>query len=527
MIMPEETGHGQPLSDAHRHFLNEFSRAVDGERTLSNLIGILLLQNTGLAGSALGMALLDGRPLSFIQWPDRPIAKIFADHISETHVNAVMNMGLEELSKLREQTVTINDEWQVDITGDVDRTPNKASFPFSSPLLFPIIFKSYPVGMLIIAPQPGETVNAHTLLLMQWCTQKVSDRIEKLKGALESRHNQLATIINTLRDAVILLDDQLKILLQNDSAKTILPVLSRSKDSGKLLYLGGASVREWIDTLHSGPNEPLSVEITLNGRLFKVSLSSIREGSTVSGYLIAMHDITQERLQQEELFRVSRLAAVGALASGVAHEINNPLTGIIGFSQYLLKKNLNGDVAEYITDIFNESKRARDIVAGLLDFSRPSKQNVPIHLNQCIQNTVVFFKKQFSDNRINYELKLDDALNSFEGNTNEIQHIIFQLLQFAIDDINEAKHGDFILIQTRQDASAVELNVSFNSAVATDDDYEKYLIPFYSDTQINGPMQMGLAIAFQILNRQGHSIRISPFRDCGKTIQCRFRHKPL
>lgn len=520
--MPEEPAQGHSLSDEHQVFLNEFSRAVDGERTLSNLIGILLLQNTGIASSSLGMALLDGRPLSFIQWPDRPIAKIFADHISERHVNAVMNMGLAELSKLREQTVTIDDEWLVDITGDVDRTPGAAEFPFPTPLLFPIIFKSYPVGLLIIVPSSDNPVNAHDLLLMQWCTQKVSDRVEKLKGALESRHNQLATVINTLQDAVILLDDQLKILLQNDSAKTLLPGISRSKDSGKLLYLGGASVNEWIVPLQTGRSEPLSFEVTLNSRLFKVSMSAIREGSTISGYLLTLHDITQERLQQEELFRVSRLAAVGALASGVAHEINNPLTGIIGFSQYLLKKNLSGDVAEYITDIYNESKRARDIVAGLLDFSRPGR-HVPINLNQCIENTVVFFKKQFSDNRINYELKLVEPLDSFDGNTSEVQHIIFQLLQFAIDDIKETKHGDWILIQTKPESQAVVMEVSFNSACAADDDYEKYLIPFYSDTKINGPMQMGLAIAFQILNRHGHSIRVIKFRDCGKTIQCRFR----
>ncbi|MBX7152756.1 hypothetical protein K1X84_14085 [bacterium] len=525
--MPDETAQGHTLSDEHRNFLNEFSRAIDGERTLSNLIGILLLQNTGLAGSSLGIALLDGRPLSFIQWPDRPIAKIFADGISENHVNAAMNIGLTELSKLREQTVSINDEWLVDITGDVDRTPGTTPLSFPSPLLFPIIFKSYPVGLLIIVPQSNEAVNAHALLLMQLCAQKVSDRIEKLKGALESRHNQLATIINTLRDAVILLDDQLTILLQNDSAKTILPVISRPKDSGKLLYLGGASVKEWIDSLNPDRDEPVTFEITLNSRLFKVTLSIIREGSTVSGYLMTLHDITQERLQQEELFRVSRLAAVGSLASGVAHEINNPLAGIIGFSQYLLKKNLTGDIAEYINDIYNESKRARDIVAGLLDFSRPSRQNVPINLNHCIQNTIVFFKKQFSDNRIDYELKLDETLSPFEGNTNEVQHIIFQILQFAIDDIKEAKHGDRVFIQTKQEAPTIELSVSFNSAYAADDDYEKYLIPFYSDANANGPLQMGLAIAFQILNRHGHSIRVSAFRDCGKTIQCRFRQNLL
>jgi len=157
--------------------------------------------------------------------------------------------------------------------------------------------------------------------------------------------------------------------------------------------------------------------------------------------------LSEMRLQ---LFQSDKMASLGRLAAGVAHEINNPLTGVLTYSSFLLKRvKDNPEMKEDLEVIVRETKRSREIVKGLLDFSRqstPKKGNV--NINEVIQDAVAVVTNQLKINHINLERESGSLLPPITADANQIQQVLLNLLVNAIDAIG--KTGGTINIATNE-----------------------------------------------------------------------------
>jgi two-component system NtrC family sensor kinase len=125
--------------------------------------------------------------------------------------------------------------------------------------------------------------------------------------------------------------------------------------------------------------------LTKDGREFPAELSAaiLKDGSgNPVGFIGITEDITERKKMEEQLILTDRLASVGELASGIAHELNNPLTGVIGLSQLLAERDIPKDIKEDLNLVYSEAQRAANVVKNLLTFARkhpPTKQLIDIN----------------------------------------------------------------------------------------------------------------------------------------------------
>jgi len=157
------------------------------------------------------------------------------------------------------------------------------------------------------------------------------------------------------------------------------------------------------------------------------------------GMLASSFDNMTKKLSEMrvQLVQSDKLASMGKLAAGVAHEINNPLTGVLTYSSFLLKRvKDNPEMKEDLEVIVRETKRSRDIVKGLLDFARQSTpRKGKININEVIDNVVAIVANQLKINHIKLNKDYDHNLPEIPGDSNQIQQVILNLVINAIDAI--------------------------------------------------------------------------------------------
>jgi two-component system NtrC family sensor kinase len=155
------------------------------------------------------------------------------------------------------------------------------------------------------------------------------------------------------------------------------------------------------------------------------------------GVLASSFDDMTQRLSEmrQQLFQSDKMASLGQLAAGVAHEINNPLTGVLTYSSYLLKQAKdNPELAADLNVIVRETKRSREIVKQLLDFSRQSvPKKVKCNVNQIIDRVVTIVHNELKFNKINLRQDLKEDLPDIIVDPNQIQQVLLNLIVNSID----------------------------------------------------------------------------------------------
>jgi two-component system NtrC family sensor kinase len=164
----------------------------------------------------------------------------------------------------------------------------------------------------------------------------------------------------------------------------------------------------------------------------------------------AFNDMTRRLGEaQRQLTQADKLASVGRLAAGVAHEINNPLTGVLTYASFLQKRLQDRpEMAQDLEVIVRETKRCRDIVRGLLDFSRQTPpQHHPTDLNDIVRHGVAVVMNQLVLRNVSLDFALADGLEAVPADANQIQQVIVNLIMNAADAMGE--DGGTIAIATR------------------------------------------------------------------------------
>src|SRR5688572_12247654 len=141
--------------------------------------------------------------------------------------------------------------------------------------------------------------------------------------------------------------------------------------------------------------------------------------------LLALRDHTEERLLQERLLQSEKMASVGQLVSGVAHELNNPLTGVMGFAQLLLARELDDTVRAQVQTIYGEAERAAKIVQNLLSFARrrrPTKEMADV--NGLLQRVLELRSYDFAVRNISLDMTLDSRMAKVWVDQDQIQQVL-------------------------------------------------------------------------------------------------------
>ncbi len=228
--------------------------------------------------------------------------------------------------------------------------------------------------------------------------------------------------------------------------------------------------------------------------------------------------ISETRLQ---LTQADKLASVGRLAAGIAHEINNPLTGVLTYASLMAKRLPEGDPnGEDVDVIIRETKRCRSIIKELLDFARPAPPTRrSTDLNEVARHSLAVVMNQLSLNHINLALDLTQDLPAAYADGNQMQQVVVNLLLNAADVV-EPGTGQITMATKVFDDAFVEIQVTDNGSGIEPEDLPHLFEPFFS-TKGNRGTGLGLAVTWGIVESHGGSIDVQTELGQGTTFSIR------
>ena len=222
----------------------------------------------------------------------------------------------------------------------------------------------------------------------------------------------------------------------------------------------------------------------------------------------AFNDMTHRLAEtQRQLAQADKLASVGRLAAGLAHEINNPLTGVLSYASLLEKRFQHDPEARAdLAVIIRETIRCRGIIRELLDFARPTPpQKRPADLNEVVRHAISVVMSQLALNRVDLKLDLAAELPSVLADENQIQQVVVNLLINAVDAING--EGGEIRVATRtMEGQGLELEIRDNGRGIDPEDLSRIFEPFFTTKGAHGT-GLGLAVTWGIVDSHGGTIQ--------------------
>jgi two-component system NtrC family sensor kinase len=233
---------------------------------------------------------------------------------------------------------------------------------------------------------------------------------------------------------------------------------------------------------------------------FVVHLSSMRERSgDVSSAVVVMTDVTEASLLQAKLAHAEKMAALGQLVSGVAHEVNNPLSGIVGFTDLLLE---NPELPEFAREnlgiILQEAERTRLIVQNMLRFAREMPpQRELVQMNAVLRQTLKLRSYGLSNHNVEILERLAENLPVVVADPHQLEQVFLNILNNAFDAIEQSGRPGRIEVETIACAENVEIHIRDNGPGISNPD--RIFEPFFTTKPVGKGTGLGLSICYGII----------------------------
>jgi PAS domain S-box-containing protein len=229
------------------------------------------------------------------------------------------------------------------------------------------------------------------------------------------------------------------------------------------------------------------------------------EGRVV-GYQGAIRDVTEHKRMEHRLIQAEKLSSLGGMISGVAHELNNPLTSIIGNAQLLMRKEILPDFRNKLEVIQSESVRCTKIVGGLLSFAREHKpERRMIDVNTVLMESLRLREYDLKVNNVHVDTKLADDLPETSADPYQLQQVFINLINNSHDALREKGGGTLSIRSSFKD--------DFVRVVFTDDgpgiepgNLNRIFDPFFTTKDVGKGTGLGLSIAYGIIHEHGGTI---------------------
>jgi two-component system, NtrC family, sensor kinase len=241
---------------------------------------------------------------------------------------------------------------------------------------------------------------------------------------------------------------------------------------------------------------------------FSISLSPMRdEQGDINSIVVVMTDITDAAGLQAKLMHTEKMAALGQLVSGVAHEVNNPLAAIVGFTDLLLENPQIPEAAkEELNVILQEAQRTRVIVQNLLSFARQMPaQRERVQLNTVLRQTLKLRAYDFSNHGVELVERYAEDLPLVIGDPHQLQQVFLNILNNAYDAVQETRRPGVVEVETRERDGQIEALFRDNGPGISQP--ERIFDPFFTTKEVGKGTGLGLSICYGIV--RAHSGEIS------------------
>jgi two-component system NtrC family sensor kinase len=234
------------------------------------------------------------------------------------------------------------------------------------------------------------------------------------------------------------------------------------------------------------------------------------ESGKIDGVIISGRDVTELKRLEEQLIQAEKLAAMGQMLAGVAHELNNPLTAILGVTELLRDQPGLEDVTKRQLELTHrQARRAARIVQNLLEFSRPAApQKKPVDVNSLVERTLQLQEHSLRRNNVQVDFQPHTELSPVIGDANQLIQVFLNLISNAEHAIREVRESGRIQIRIGRIGGHISLTVQDDGAGISSEALPRLFDPFYTTKRPGGGTGLGLSICMSIVREHGGSIDV-------------------
>jgi PAS domain S-box-containing protein len=243
-------------------------------------------------------------------------------------------------------------------------------------------------------------------------------------------------------------------------------------------------------------------------RTLRATASSLVGGNNeVVGVVASVRDVTGSKQLEQQLIQAERLAAMGQMIDGFAHELNNPLTAIMGATDLLDASDAETS-QKHLKLLKDQSRRAVEIVQNLLFFSRPpARGNSRLNLNELIQRTLLLHQYSLRVSGITVDFLPEPSLPMFEGDANQLMQVFLNLLINSEQAIRSVRERGTIRVRLARNDSRLHVAFQDDGPGVPEGNLRNIFDPFYSTKGPGGGTGMGLSVALGIVKNYGGDIK--------------------
>ena len=351
-------------------------------------------------------------------------------------------------------------------------------------------------------------------LLQRW-SSTVSKEVETKTRQLNRSEHLYRSLVENANDIIFTISPEGKILSMNRYGSEFFgknPAEVVGRDIGELLPPGSAEI------LLQANNEILETKVSRRinckaavddaEKWVNISLSGlVDEWGNVYKVLGIGRDVTQRRKNEEQMIYTEKLASMGTLAAGVAHEINNPLAIILGFTDMLLEKKLaDPEAYDLLKTIEKQALNAKRVVEKLLSFARHSEhKEEDVDINKNIEEVLDVIGRTITLNKITTIKDFAAALPFVRGEPGEFQQVFFNLISNAIAAM---KGGGVLTISTTpvDQGRTVEVRISDTGHGIKHEHRTKIFDPLFTTKKVGEGTGLGLSVTYGIITHHGGTI---------------------
>jgi len=399
---------------------------------------------------------------------------------------------------------------------------------FTSLIILGVIFGAFEIiDATLLKDTPQETMRwlyfsrgvTVSLVLMIWAAWTVYNYREYYEDQLEATKLRYSDIIEHSADAIISINNDEIITSWNQGAEDM---LGWNRDE-----IIGKSIVEIV------PNELIEIKeleciefgmkykghvrnyeterLTKRGekKLVNLTESYIRnKDGEIVGRSQILRDLTDVKMREEQIQQSERLATVGHMAAGVAHEVGNPLTAISSLVQVCQRKTDDGFLQDQLKKVREHIQRINKIVRDLVDFSRPSTmQAEDVQINDVINSAVGLLQHDARCRDVEFELNLSPDLFSVSCVPDQIHQVLVNILLNAVDAMKGVDNPK-VTITTEQHDGHVEIEIEDVGKGIKEENKSRIFEPFFTTKDVGSGTGLGLSVSHGIITKTGGDIRV-------------------
>ena len=351
------------------------------------------------------------------------------------------------------------------------------------------------------------------LRLLYSAANQLTLHLDRILTVREAEADRFRSILDSMPQAVVLTDTELRVVQTNRSTHRLFERLGLERQGNLRPAIERLGLLPEVEQVRRGEVLVVEREVAFDTDcVLSATLSPLaaRPGSG-AGLVLVLTDVTADRRLRQQLAQADKMSSLGEMISGVAHELNNPLASILGYTQLLRAKAKDDPSAQRFEVLQREAQRCRKIVENLLSFARSrAPVRTAFSLNEVVQSVLSLIGYALRVENIEVVTNLDASLPALRGDAHQIQQVLVNLLTNALHALRDFREdGQVVLTTSREEGDRVRLEVRDNGPGIPEEMRGKIFDPFFTTKAEGAGTGLGLSLVYGIVDSHGGTIEVA------------------